>query len=68
MADDGVGRAAPAVRFHGIRVRHRQPTGVFEGPLVCYQQLQQDQGQGEGPTAAAPQLSQWSLIEEITWL
>jgi hypothetical protein len=67
MADDGVGGAAPAVRFHGIRVRHRQPTGAFDGHLVCYQQLQQDQGQGEGPTTA-PQLTRLSLIEEITWL
>lgn len=36
-------------------------------PLVCYQQLQQDQGQGGGPTSA-PRLTQLSLIEEITWL
>jgi len=36
-------------------------------PLVCYQQLQQDQGQGGGPVPA-PRLTQLSLIEEITWL
>ena len=36
-------------------------------PLVCYQQLQQDQGQGGGPVPS-PRLTQLSLIEEITWL
>lgn len=66
MAVDGVGGTKGIVPFQGFRVRHRQRTGSGES-LVCYQQLQQDQGQGGGPTPA-PRLTQLSLIEEITWL
>jgi hypothetical protein len=57
--DDGVARRGIAAR-RSSRLRGDEP-------LVCYQQLQQDQGQGGGPVPA-PRLTQLSLIEEITWL
>ncbi|MFZ4566467.1 MAG: hypothetical protein ACOYMY_08375 [Prochlorococcaceae cyanobacterium] len=65
--DEGVDGVATVARFQPVRVRHRQPAGVFAEPLVCYQQLQQDQGQGGGPIAAS-RLTQLSLTEEITWI
>jgi len=67
MMDEGLDIEAAVTRSQPFRGRHRQPAGVFVEPLVCYQQLQQDQGQGGGPTAA-PRLTQLSLIEEITWI